>query len=149
MPVKIGTKVKGWLSEDISLKGFWHSITGIQLGEKGYIFAVDENGRVIAHPDWSVVIKAVNFKTNPQVVRFINKWEGNNISLYKNESGIEVIGTYAVSKSTGWGIIVEQPAKEAYAQFYNLKNRLLALIAILYPLLFSLVYILVGGLPLL
>ena len=130
VPVKIGTRVKGWLSEDISLKGFWHSITGIQLGEKGYVFAVDENGRVIAHPDWSVVIKAVNFRTNPQVVRFINKWEGNNISSYKNESGIEVIGTYAVSKSTGWGIIVEQPAKEAYAQFYNLKNRLLALIAI-------------------
>ena len=130
VPVKIGTRVKGWLSEDISLKGFWHSITGIQLGEKGYIFAVDENGRVIAHPDWSVVIKAVNFKTNPQVVRFINKWEGNNISSYKNESGIEVIGTYAASKKTGWGIIAEQPAKEAYAQLYNLENKLLILIAL-------------------
>lgn len=130
VPIKSGARIKGWLSEDISLKGFWHSITGIHLGEKGYIFVVDENGRVIAHPDWSIVIKAVNFKTNPQVVRFINKWEGNNISSYKNESGIEVIGTYAVSKSTGWGIIAEQPAKEAYAQFYNLKNRLLALIAI-------------------
>jgi len=130
VPVKSGARIKGWLSEDISLKGFWHSITGIHIGDKGYIFAVDENGRVIAHPDWSVVIKAVNFKTNPQVVRFINKWEGNNISSYKNESGVEVIGTYAVSKSTGWGIIAEQPAKEAYVQFYNLKNRLLALIAI-------------------
>lgn len=130
VPIKSGTRIKGWLSEDISLKGFWHSITGIHLGEKGYIFVVDENGRVIAHPDWSVVIKAVNFKTNPQVVRFINKWEGNNISSYKNENNIEVIGTYSVSKKTGWGIIAEQPAKEAYAQFYNLKNRLLALMAI-------------------
>ncbi|MBI5042388.1 MAG: HD domain-containing protein [Nitrospirae bacterium] len=112
------------------LKGFWHSITGIHLGEKGYIFVVDENGKVIAHPDWSVVIKDANFKTSPQVVRFINKWEGNNTSPYKNENGMEVIGTYAVSKRNGWGIIAEQPAIEAYAQFYNLKSRLLALIAI-------------------
>ena len=49
-------------------------------------------------------------ENNHQVVRFINKWEGNNISPYKNENGIEVIGTYAVSKITGWGIIAEQPA---------------------------------------
>jgi putative nucleotidyltransferase with HDIG domain len=130
VPVKNGTRVKGWLSEDISLKGFWHSITGIHLGEKGYIFVVDENGKVIAHPDWSVVIKGANLKTSPQVVRFINKWEGNNISSYKNENNIEVIGTYAVSKKTNWGIIAEQPAKEAYAQLYNLKNKLLALIAV-------------------
>ena len=130
VPVKSGARVKGWLSEDISLKGFWHSITGIHFGEKGYIFTVDENGKVIAHPDWSVVIKGINLKANHQVVRFINKWEGNNILSYKNENNIEVIGTYAVSKKTGWGIIAEQPVKEAYAQLYNLKNKLLALIVV-------------------
>ena len=130
MPIKSGRRIKGWLSEELSLRGLWHNITGIDIGEKGYIFVVDENGSVLAHPDWSVVIKGANLKNNHQVVRFINKWEGNNISPYKNENGIEVIGTYAVSKITGWGIIAEQPASEAYAHLYNFKTRLLILIAL-------------------
>lgn len=130
MPIKSGRKIKGWLSEEVSLRGLWHNITGVYIGEKGYVFVVDENGNALAHPDWSVVIKGANLKNNRQVARFINKWEGNDVSSYKNENSIEVVGTYAVSKITGWGIIAEQPASEAYAHLYNFKTRLLILIAL-------------------
>lgn len=130
MPIKSGRRIKGWLSEDVSLRGLWHNITGSFSGDKGYIFVVDGDGRALAHPDWSAVIKGASLKNNHQTLRFINKWEGKNISSYKNENGIEVIGAYAVSKATGWGIITEQPASEAYEHLYSFKTRLLILIAV-------------------
>lgn len=130
MPIKSGRRIKGWLSEEVNLRGLWHNITGSSIGGKGYVFVVDGEGRALAHPDWSIVIKGANLKNNHQTLRFINKWEGKNISSYKNENGIEVIGAYAVSKATGWGIIAEQPASEAYEHLYSFRTRLLILIAV-------------------
>ena len=60
-------KQPGVTVADVNLKLIWDVISAIRVGDKGYAFVVDGKGRLIAHPDLSLVLRDTDFSQLPQV----------------------------------------------------------------------------------
>ena len=54
-------KNSGVTVADVNLKLIWDVISAIRVGDKGYAFVVDGKGRLIAHPDLSLVLRDTDF----------------------------------------------------------------------------------------
>jgi hypothetical protein len=52
---------------EVNLKLIWEVITGIRVGGSGYAFVTDTAGRLIAHPDMSLVLRETDLSALPQV----------------------------------------------------------------------------------
>jgi hypothetical protein len=57
---------------EVNLKLVWDVISTMRIGDKGYAFVVDRIGRLIAHPDLSLVLRDTDFSTLPQVAQALN-----------------------------------------------------------------------------
>src|SRR5262249_57420869 len=59
MPLALaGTRRDAGVSvADVNLKLIWDVVTGIKVGERGYAYVIDAQGRLIAHPDISLVLR--------------------------------------------------------------------------------------------
>lgn len=111
-----GDRVIGVLAAEVNLKDLWDEVLSFKVGETGYIYAVDGKGRLIAHPDFSLVLAKKDFSIFKAVARFLEKSEDpNRIDKYNNYQGTKVLGVQAPSTKLGWGVIVEQPLAEAFA----------------------------------
>ena len=53
---------------EVNLKLIWDVITGLKIGQGGYAYVVDREGRLIAHPDISLVLRNTDLANLPQVV---------------------------------------------------------------------------------
>src|SRR5260370_28932503 len=60
-------KKAGVTVAEINLKLIWDVITGLKIGQSGYAYVVDERGRLIAHPDISLVLRDTDLSKLPQV----------------------------------------------------------------------------------
>jgi hypothetical protein len=52
---------------EVNLKLIWDVITAIKVGRTGYAYVVDGRGRLIAHPDISLVLRKTDLSRLPQV----------------------------------------------------------------------------------
>src|SRR6516165_4081646 len=52
---------------EVNLKLIWDVITGLKIGQGGYAYVVDRDGRLIAHPDISLVLRNTDLANLPQV----------------------------------------------------------------------------------
>lgn len=107
----------GVVSADISLVNLTKIAMNLKVGKKGYAFITDNHGVVIAHKDFKVVKSNKDFSDQNFVKEALKGKSG--FAQYKDEKGAERFIAYAPQKSTGWGIFVQQPVDEAFA---NVKN---------------------------
>ncbi|WP_168122538.1 sensor domain-containing diguanylate cyclase [Paenibacillus sp. HB172176] len=70
-----------------------------------YYYVVDNNGKLIYHPDKSRIGDQVT--ANPIVRRMLNGSSGMEITT--NTLGIEMAAAYSVVPETGWGIVQQTP----------------------------------------
>ena len=96
-------------------------VTTEKVGESGNAYLVDKQGRVLAHIDGLKAIKHEDFSKLSIVQKVINGQNG--IETFVNEDGEKTLGAYAFYESLGWGIIVQQPAEEAFAPVVYFINR--------------------------
>jgi rsbT co-antagonist protein RsbR len=86
-------QVSGIVSGDVRLKPIWDVVASIQFGEQGTVAIADASGRVVAHPDPSVVLRGTtvdNLKAegvvpgiaSGDVVRAITAFTVGNQSFY-------------------------------------------------------------------
>src|SRR3954462_1080182 len=52
---------------EVNLKLIWDVVTGIKVGERGQAFVIDAQGRLIAHPDISLVLRNTDMTKLAQV----------------------------------------------------------------------------------
>lgn len=55
-------RVEGALVAEIRMSYLWDVIVGVHVGESGVAYLLDQNGRVIAHPNPSLVLRGTYFK---------------------------------------------------------------------------------------
>ena len=79
-------------------------VAELQVGESGFAYLVDGNGRVIYHP-YSAFMGARLTATEP-VIRALNGDAG--AILTEDLSGERVISGFAPISDTGWGLIIEE-----------------------------------------
>ena len=98
---------------------------------------IDRQGRLIAHPDISLVLRNTDMSRLPQV-RAARQNDPNDpdddLQVAQNIQGREVLTASAPIEPLGWRMFVELPVEEAYASLYE------ALYRLVYVLLAALIF---------
>ncbi|MGA8712519.1 MAG: cache domain-containing protein, partial [Roseiarcus sp.] len=136
-------KNSGVTVADVNLKLIWDVISAIRVGDKGYAFVVDGKGRLIAHPDLSLVLRDTDFSQLPQVRQALDAnaraepgtaaTPGPSVGAAEIATafdGAEVLTAYAVAPRTHWIVFVQQPLSEALAAVYTSLVQTLALLGL-------------------
>jgi signal transduction histidine kinase/CheY-like chemotaxis protein len=117
---------------EVNLKLIWDVVSQIKVGERGHAYVVDAQGRLIAHPDISLVLRNTDMSKLAQVraarASASGAGTGDNapetVQEAENIEGRKVLTAYAPVAPLGWLMFVELPAEEAYAPLYAALQRL-------------------------
>src|SRR6187431_3051052 len=114
---------------EVNLKLIWDVVSQIKVGERGHAYVVDAQGRLIAHPDISLVLRNTDMSRLAQVnaARGTTGGEGGapeRVQESEDIGGRKVLTAYAPVAPLGWLVFVELPAAEAYAPLYAALQRL-------------------------
>ena len=114
---------------EVNLKLIWDVVSQIKVGERGHAYVVDAQGRLIAHPDISLVLRNTDMSRLAQVSAArgtSRRAAGASERVQESEDigGRKVLTAYAPVAPLGWLVFVELPATEAYAPLYAALERL-------------------------
>jgi two-component system NtrC family sensor kinase len=115
---------------EVNLKLIWDVVSQIKVGERGHAYVVDAQGRLIAHPDISLVLRNTDMSKLAQVRAARASASGGEgasaspVQEAENIEGRKVLTAYAPVTPLGWLVFVELPAEEAYAPLYAALQRL-------------------------
>src|SRR5271166_194666 len=93
-------------------------VSQIKVGERGVAYVVDGDGRLIAHPDISLVLRNTDMTRLPQVAA-ARSGQADLVQEGEDLHGGKVLSAFAPVSPLGWQVFVELPVEEAYASLYN------------------------------
>jgi adenylate cyclase len=105
---------------EINLKLIWDVISAINVGETGYAFVLDGPGRLVAHPDISLVLRGADDATLApfRAVRAAVARAGIGLATGQDAQGNAIAAASAPISGPGWTVVVEQPLAEAFGPIY-------------------------------
>jgi signal transduction histidine kinase len=111
---------------EVNLKLIWDVVSQIKVGEHGHAYVVGSGGRLVAHPDISLVLRNTEMSKLAQVqaARAGNTSPDAALAGALNIQGQEVLTASAPIAPLGWTMFVELPVTEAYASLYQALQRL-------------------------
>ena len=111
---------------EVNLKLIWDVVSKIKVGERGQAYVVDARGRLIAHPDISLVLRNTDMTRLAQVQAAQRGEAGNSaqdIQAATDIQGRQVLTAFARVASLGWTVFVELPVDEAYEPLVSSTQR--------------------------
>ncbi|HTQ33031.1 MAG TPA: GAF domain-containing protein [Stellaceae bacterium] len=115
---------------EVNLKLIWDVINTMKLRRGGYAYVVDKRGKLIAHPDISLVLRDTDFTHLPQVASALTADKKPMASFAHNDEGTAVLSAHAAVEPLGWLVFVEVPLSEAFAPLISVALRSLALLVL-------------------
>lgn len=122
-------RIAGVTVAEVNLKSIWDMIAALKIGEDGYAYLLDRDGRLIAHPKIGPVLGNTELAMPPQVATATAKVPIASIAdghsapaeamLEKGINGQSVLSVHAAINPVGWLIFVEVPLKEALGPLYS------------------------------
>jgi signal transduction histidine kinase len=111
---------------EVNLKLIWDVVSQIKVGEHGHAYVVGPEGRLIAHPDISLVLRNTDLSGLMQVRAALAGGGVMPDALQEatNIQGQKVLTASAPITPIGWTMFVELPVEEAYAALYASLERL-------------------------
>src|SRR6266581_2889407 len=106
---------------EVNLKLIWDVVSQIKVGAHGQAYVVDAQGRLIAHPDISLVLRNIDLSRLEQVREARASESGvppEQVQEAQDLQGRRVFTAHAPVDPLGWLVFVELPADEAYAPLY-------------------------------
>ncbi|MFO1086490.1 MAG: GAF domain-containing protein [Reyranellaceae bacterium] len=116
---------------EVNLKFILDPISQIKVGNEGYVYVVDRRGRLIGHPDISLVLRGTDMSGLAQVAAALKNQpgqEGNSAVGAVNRDGVSVLSAHALIPALGWLVFVEVPTIEAERPVIDAGLRALALL---------------------
>ena len=145
MSIAIASGRGGVTAAEVNLKFIWDVITQIRVGKSGLAYVVGPSGKLIAHPDISLVLQQTDMSVLPQVKAALSGAgkvaEGGIAGEARDRAGKAVLTSHVRIEPLGWTIFVEQPVREAFAPLYAsiVRTGIVLLAALLLSLLASLI----------
>ena len=101
---------------EVNLKLIWDVVSRIKVGERGQAYVVDRRGRLIAHPDISLVLRNTDMTRLAQVqaAQRGTATPEDEIPTATDLQGRTVLSAFAPVAPLGWTVFVELPVGEAY-----------------------------------
>jgi len=131
MAVAHGGRTGGVTVAEINLKLILDVITQIKVGLNGYAYVVDTQGRLIAHPDISLVLRGTDMNKLVQVAQA--RAPGSPIAREEQTrdlAGHHVLSAHAEIPALKWLVFVELPSTEVLKPVINSGLRDLALLGL-------------------
>jgi signal transduction histidine kinase/CheY-like chemotaxis protein len=102
---------------EVNLKAIWDVVSRIRIGRAGYAYVVDSLGRLVAHPDISLVLQKRDLSALPQVraARRSGEDAAGDGMVAAGLQGGQFLTASAPIAPLGWLVFVEQPLGEAFA----------------------------------
>ncbi len=114
---------------EVNLKLIWEVISGIKVGRTGDAFVLDNPGRLVAHPDINLVLRADEAGQRPfQVLRAAILARPGEAATGRDVAGETVLAAMAPIPSVDWNVVVKQPLAEAFGPLYVALLRTAALL---------------------
>lgn len=115
---------------EVNLKFIWEVVSGIKVGLTGDAFVLDGPGRLIAHPDINLVLRADEAGQRPfKDLRAAILSRPGEATTGRDNAGETVLAAMAEIPSTDWSVVVKQPLAEAFGPLYIALLRTAALLA--------------------
>lgn len=113
----------GVVIAEINLKFVWDFVATMRVGNSGYAYIVDRQGRLVSHPDISLVLKQTDLSALPQVRARLSKIDSSQDHVLIADSAADGITRKSLAAwmpvpAPGWFVYVEQPVAEAFAPLY-------------------------------
>ncbi len=110
----------GAVIAEVNLKLVWDVISTIKVGKAGFAFVLDRPGRLIAHPDISLVLRGADEATSKpfQAIRDAIGRAGLGFATGRDVQGHDVAVAAAAVPGPDWTVVVEQPVSEAFGPIY-------------------------------
>jgi class 3 adenylate cyclase len=104
---------------EINLKLIWDVISAIRVGRTGEAFVLDQPGRLVAHPDISLVLRADETAARPlNALRAAILARSGQAIIGQDTAGKTVVAAMARIPDASWSVIVKQPVAEAFEPIY-------------------------------
>ncbi|HQP33654.1 MAG TPA: PAS domain S-box protein [Polyangiaceae bacterium] len=123
---------QGVLVADANVSRLWMEVSRLRIGQSGYAYLVDAEGRFLAYQRASEVLQrhGEDMSVMPPVSEFVRERgpaSEPRVHAYQGLSGQEVIGLLVPIANTEWAVVVELSEAEAFASTRNLMKLLIAL----------------------
>jgi signal transduction histidine kinase/CheY-like chemotaxis protein len=103
---------------EVNLTHIWDVVNQIRVGRGGRAYVVDAQGRLIAHPEISLVLRYTDFSQLAQVKSARAQAKGRDsedAQVVHDDKGRPVLAAYATAAPLNWLVLVELPEHEANA----------------------------------
>jgi signal transduction histidine kinase len=116
---------------EVNLKLIWDVVSQIKVGKDGYAYVVDRLGRLVAHPDISLVLRGTDMSRLAQVAAALKPQgqDGGPVDA-TNRAGVSVLSAHAAIPALGWLVFVEVPTAEAQQPVIDAGLRALGLLVL-------------------
>ncbi|CAM3488682.1 sensor histidine kinase [Aeromicrobium ponti] len=101
-----GREKKGVLLIDLNYQILEEICSRVKLGDKGYVFIVDHNGKIVFHPEQQSIYSQLKKEKMKQILQMPGR------SFIIKEKGERKIYTVANSELTGWKIVSVNDMKD-------------------------------------
>jgi len=135
VPVAALGRVTGVLIGEVNLIAMWTLVDSIRIGREGYAFVVSETGQLLAHGRGAQKPKVLQRAdlSSLAIVRAVRQGLSQTVvypGVTDGETPVDMIGVSAPIADLGWGLVIEQPTHEAYAQARTITLELAGLIVL-------------------
>ncbi|MBU0671477.1 MAG: HAMP domain-containing protein [Candidatus Margulisbacteria bacterium] len=103
-------------------------VVAAKMDDKGMAFLVDQQGKLIAHPDQKRALQKEDVSANQAAQRVILGQQGG--AEFQDEIGSTMVGAYVPITKYGWGVVVQEPLASAYSEIRRLETNSLLFVVI-------------------
>jgi len=115
--------VSGVIKMQIKLESLRKSLENVKYGEKGYMYVVDNEGRLITHPSQEFVNERPNLMSRNIIgLTLQNKDVATKDEIYTNENKVPVFAKAEKIPGINWVAVVEQPLSDADGYLIFIRN---------------------------
>ena len=110
-------KAVGIAVAEVNLKLIWEVISSISVGRTGHAYVLDQDSRLVAHPDIGMVLRGENDETSAAMRRLreaVVGADGEAITTNGADNETAVVAMAPIA-DVDWMLFVEQPLSEAFA----------------------------------
>ncbi|MGU3417763.1 sensor histidine kinase [Methylobacterium sp. D54C] len=100
---------------EVNLKLIWDVVSAINVGEHGYAFVTTATGRLIAHPDLSLVLRDTDLSGLPEVAAALpgSRMAGQDYEITTGLDGGWVLAAHATIPRVDWIVFVQESLRDA------------------------------------
>ncbi len=123
---RFGADILGALVVDVTLDDMWEAITTAELGGEGYVYLIDEEGRLLTHPDNVFLEAQPNVKEVAEVksaLEILGSFELKSKAqdyqpsprITSSEKNVQVLSSIYPISQTKWALIGQEPVNSVYS----------------------------------